>query len=132
MHTFANSSVGQVAAAKLIELLENGVLENTRRMGEYLHVGLKKLQSEFPEMGDIRVAGLHIGVEFVRDPGSKEPLHAEGKAIRDEGIKAGVFFGLAGARTNVLKIKPPLIITENECDEVLDKLRIAMTRVLRK
>jgi 4-aminobutyrate aminotransferase-like enzyme len=132
LHTFANSSVGQVAAAKLIELLENGVLENTRGVGEYLHVGLKILQSEFPEMGDIRVAGLHIGVEFVRDPESREPLHAEGKAIRDEGIRVGVIFGLAGPRTNVLKIKPPLIITENECDEVLDKLRIAMTRVLRK
>jgi len=132
LHTFANSSVGQVAAAKLIELLENGVLENTRRMGEYMRCGLKKLQAEFPEMGDIRVAGLHIGVEFVRDPENKEPLHAEGKAIREEGIKAGVIFGLGGPRTNVLKIKPPLIITETECDEVLDKLRIAMTRVLRK
>ena len=132
LHTFANSSVGQVAAAKLIELLENGVLENTRRVGEYLRVGLKKLQAEFPEMGDIRVAGLHIGVEFVRDPESKEPLHAEGKAIREEGMKVGVIFGLGGPRTNVLKIKPPLIITEKECDEVIEKLRIAMTRVLRK
>ena len=101
-------------------------------MGAYLHVGLKKLQAEFPEMGDIRVAGLHIGVEFVRDPESKEPLHAEGKAIRKEGMKVGVIFGLAGPRTNVLKIKPPLIITQQECDEVLEKLRIAMTRVLRK
>jgi 4-aminobutyrate aminotransferase-like enzyme len=124
--------VGQVAAAKLIELLENGVLENTRRAGEYLNAGLRGLQSEFPEMGDIRAAGLHIGVELVRDPETKEPLHAEGKAIRDEGIKVGVMFGLAGPRTNVIKIKPPLIITKEECDEVLDKLRVALTRVLRK
>jgi 4-aminobutyrate aminotransferase-like enzyme len=132
LHTFANSSVGQVAAAKLIELLENGVLENTRRAGEYLYAGLRGLQSEFPEIGDIRACGLHIGVEFVQDPETREPLHGEGKAIRDEGIKVGVIFGLAGPRTNVLKIKPPLIITKDECDEVLEKLRLAMTRVLRK
>ncbi len=132
LHTFANSSVGQVAAAKQIELLENGILDNTAQMGEYLRARLEEMRNEFPEMGDIRVAGLHVGIEFVRDPRSKEPLNAEGKAIRDEGIKLGVIFGLAGVRTNVLKIKPPLIVTQAECDEILDKLRSAMTRVLRR
>jgi 4-aminobutyrate aminotransferase-like enzyme len=132
LHTFANTSVGQVAAAKQIELLEKGVLENATRMGEYLGMRLREMQREFPEIGDIRAAGLHIGVEFVRDPESKEPLSSEGKAIREEGIKAGVIFGLGGVRTNVLKIKPPLIIKKEECDEVLEKLRVAITRVLRK
>jgi len=132
LHTFANSSVAQVAASKQIAMLESGVLENAARMGEYLKMRLKEMQGEFPEMGDIRVAGLHIGVEFVRDPESKEPLHNEGKAIREEGIKAGVIFGLGGVRTNVLKIKPPLIIKQAECDEVIEKLRGALRRVLRK
>lgn len=132
LHTFSNSSVAQVAAAKQIELLESGILDNVIRMGEYLGMRLKEMQREFPEIGDIRVAGLHIGVEFVRDPESKDPLHAEGQAIRDEGIKAGVIFGLGGVRKNVLKIKPPLIITKDECDEVMEKLRTAMTRVLRR
>lgn len=132
LHTFANSSVAQVAAAKQIELLENGVLENARRMGEHLGAHLEGMQREFPEIGDIRVAGLHIGVEFVRDRESKEPLLKEGKAIQSEGIKAGVIFGVGGVRSNVLKIKPPLIITKDECDEVLEKLRAAITRVLRK
>ncbi len=132
LHTFANSSVGQVAAAKQIELLENGILENASRMGEYLGSRLIEMQREFPEMGDVRVAGLHIGIEFVRDPESKEPLQKETKAIREEGMKVGVIFGLGGARPNVLKIKPPLIITKEECDAVLEKLRVAMTRVLRQ
>ncbi|MBZ5514509.1 MAG: aspartate aminotransferase family protein [Acidobacteriia bacterium] len=132
LHTFANSSVAQVAAAKQIELLENGILQNACRMGEYLGGALKGMQRDFPEIGDVRVAGLHIGIEFVRDPVSKEPLHAEGKAIRDEGIKVGVIFGLGGVRPNVLKIKPPLIIKKSECDEVLEKLHEAMRRVLRK
>jgi len=132
LHTFASTTVAQVAAAKQIELLENGVLDNAVRMGEYLRRGLETLQEEFPEIGDIRQIGLHIGVEFVRDPESKQPLHEQGRAIRAEGIKIGVIFGLGGVRPNVLKIKPPLIITQAECDEVLDKLRGAMEQVLRK
>lgn len=131
LHTFANNSVAQVAAAKLIEILEDGLLEHTARMGEYFRRGLAELQNDFPEIGDVRVAGLHIGVEFVRDQETKAPLDAETKAIRNEGLSLGVIFGLGGAHANVLKIKPPLIITEAEADEVLEKLREAMTRVLR-
>ena len=132
LHTFANNSASQAAAIKLIEILEGGVLENARKMGLYLRTRLEELQREFPEIGDIRQAGLHIGVELVRDPQTKKPLMAEGKAVRDRGIEGGVILGLAGPRPNVLKIKPPLVITEKECDEVIDKFRTAMVKVLRK
>jgi len=131
LHTFANNSAAQVAAAKQIELLENGILENTRRMGAYLKKGLEAIQSEYPEIGDIRQAGLHIGVELVKDPVSKVPLMDHGKRVREEGIKLGVIFGLGGPRPNVLKIKPPLIVSSAECDEILDKFRTAMKQVFR-
>ena len=132
LHTFANNSVSQVAAAKLIDILENGVLENVPKMGLYLRNRLEELQREFPEIGDIRQAGLHIGVEFVRDPETKEPLTDQCKAVREEAIELGVIFGLAGPRPNILKIKPPLVVTKSECDEIIDKLRAAMTKILRK
>ena len=132
LHTFANNSVAQVAAAKQIELLENGLLDHTADMGEYFRQGIEKLRGAFPEIGDVRVAGLHVGIEFVRDPETKEPLERETKAIRSEGMEMGVIFGLGGAHANVLKIKPPLIITQAEADEVLEKLQTAMTRVLRE
>jgi len=132
LHTFANNSVSQVAAAALIDILENGVLENTRNMGQYLRTRLEELQKEFYEIGDIRQLGLHIGVEFVRDPETKEPLFDECKAIRTAGIELGIIFGLAGPKPNILKIKPPLIVTKQECDEIIDKLRMAMIKVLRK
>ena len=71
LHTFANNSASQAAAIKLIEILEGGVLENARKMGLYLRTRLEELQREFPEIGDIRQAGLHIGVELVRNPQTK-------------------------------------------------------------
>jgi 4-aminobutyrate aminotransferase-like enzyme len=58
-------------------------------------------------------------------------LDEQTKKIRDEGIRRGVIFGLAGVRRNLLKIKPPLIINQDECDEVLRLLRDSMRAVLR-
>jgi len=132
LHTFANNSLAQVTAIAQIEIIaRDHILENTRRMGAYLTDGLRKLQQDFPEMGDIRAVGLHIGIEYITDPQSKEPATEACIKIRDEGMKLGAIFGLGGVRRNVLKVKPPLIITRAEADEVLDILRRAMQRVLR-
>lgn len=123
LHTFANNSVSQVAGLKLIDLLENGVLENCRSMGNYLGQELKKLQKEYPQMGDVRQAGMHIGVEFVTDPVTKEPGTELLQGVRTAGFDHGIIFGVGGMAKNVLKIKPPLIITKEESDEVLERFK---------
>jgi 4-aminobutyrate aminotransferase-like enzyme len=133
LHTFANNSLSQVTAIKQIEVIQRDkILENTRRVGAYLADGLHELQEEFPQMGDIRAAGLHIGIEFVHHPQTKEPAVEDCLQVRQEGRKLGALFGLGGVRKNVLKVKPPLITTQEEADEVLDILRRAMQKVLRK
>jgi 4-aminobutyrate aminotransferase-like enzyme len=132
LHTFANNSLSQVASLQMLEIIERDrILDNVNRMGDYLKAGLVRLQRTFPEMGDIRQVGLHIGVEFVKDPDGKEPLDEQTKRIRDEGIRRGVIFGLAGVRRNLLKIKPSLIIDQSACDEVLRLLAESMQAVLR-
>ena len=123
LHTFANNSVSQVAGLKLIDLLEHGVLANCKRMGAYLKEGLLTLQQEFPQMGDIRQAGLHIGVELVKDPVTKAPDAELMTAVRKKGMENGILFGVGGVKKNVLKIKPPLIITEEEAQTVLKRFR---------
>jgi 4-aminobutyrate aminotransferase len=123
LHTFANNSVSQVAGLKLIDLLEHGVLANCKRMGAYLKEGLLTLQQEFPQMGDIRQAGLHIGVELVKDPVTKAPDAELMAAVRKKGMENGILFGVGGVKKNVLKIKPPLIITEEEAQTVLKRFR---------
>ena len=89
LHTFANNSVSQVAGLKLIDELENGVLANCRAMGERIGRGLREMQKEFPVIGDVRQAGLHIGVELVKDP---ETPGARPRAVRrraEEGAREG-------------------------------------------
>lgn len=132
LHTFANSSVAQVAAAKQIAMLECGVLENCREMGAYLGRHLEEMTNEYPEIGDVRQAGLHIGVEFVKDRVTKEPFVEATTAIIGEGYKHGLILGRGGVRRNVLKVKPPLIVTKAECDEILERLQDSLKSALRK
>ncbi len=131
LHTFASPTLSMVTAAKQLQLLEQGVLENCRRMGAYLGERLRAMMSTYPEIGDVRQAGLHIGVEFVRDPQSKQPLEKETVAIRNAGLQHGIIFGLGGVRKQVLKVKPPLIVNRAECDEILEKFEKSVKQVLR-
>ena len=131
LHTFANPSLSMVTAAKQIAMLEAGVLENCREMGAYLGDGIRAMSAEFPEIGDVRQAGLHIGVEFVADPETREPLVDTTAAIRNQGFNHGIIFGLGGVRKNVLKVKPSLILNRAEADEILDKLQSCMEAALR-
>jgi 4-aminobutyrate aminotransferase len=130
LHTFANNSVSQVAALKLIDELERWVLSNCRVMGERIGRGLREIQKDFPVMGDVRQAGLHVGVELVRDPGTRKPHPDLLAAVRKRGLHKGIIFGVGGTAKNVLKIKPPLIITAQEADTVLTLLRESLSEAL--
>jgi len=116
LHTFANNTVSQVAALKLIEMLGNGILDNCRAMGEYIGKGLKELQKDYPQIGDIRQAGLHIGVELVKDPVTREPDSQLLSNVRSYAMSHGALFGVGGMLKNVLKIKPAFIINKEEAD----------------
>jgi 4-aminobutyrate aminotransferase-like enzyme len=84
------------------------------------------MQKQFPSMGDVRQAGLHIGVELVQDPVSKEPDEKLLARVRSYAMDHGVLFGVGGILKNVLKIKPPFIINGTEADTVLNVLAEAL------
>jgi 4-aminobutyrate aminotransferase-like enzyme len=129
LHTFANNTISQVAALKQIEMLENGILDNCNRMGNYLGEELRKMQERYPCLGDVRQAGLHIGVELVKDPVSKEADEKLLARVRSFCMDHGVLFGVGGILKNVLKIKPPFIINRAEVDTVLNVLAEALAVV---
>jgi 4-aminobutyrate aminotransferase-like enzyme len=130
LHTFANNSVSQVAALKLIAELEGGVLANCRAMGERIGKGLRAIQKDFPVIGDVRQAGLHIGVELVKDPVTREPDPGLYAAVRKKGMEKGIIVGLGGTAKNVLKIKPPLIVSAAEADTILSLFRESLAAAL--
>ena len=129
LHTFANPTLSMACAAKQLEMFDNGVLANGRAMGKRIGDGIRKLQERYPQIGDVRQLGMHIGVEFADE--NLNPLTAEAAKVRTAGFRHGIIFGLGGVRKNVLKVKPPLIISESEADEVLEKFEASVAEVFR-
>jgi 4-aminobutyrate aminotransferase/4-aminobutyrate aminotransferase/(S)-3-amino-2-methylpropionate transaminase len=123
VYTFGSNPIAQAAALKVIEILERDrIPEHVARMGATLTRGLLELQAKHPQIGDVRGPGLFIGVEMVKDPGSKEPAPVEARRIVEEAWNRGVILATASALPNVIKIKPPLIIQEPDISLVLDVL----------
>ena len=114
-----NAAIQAAAIATLDYIVDNNLCKKAEESGNYITENLKKLQKKYPQIGDVRGPGLHIGVEFVKDPVSKEPANEETKQFYDESLSRGVLFGLSGAVKNVLKIKPPLTISRELIDKVL-------------
>ena len=123
VYTFGSNPVAQAAALKVIEILERDrIPEHAATMGALFTRGLQALQSEYPQIGDVRGPGLFIGVELVKDPVSREPAPAETTQLVAEAWKRGVILATGAALPNVLKIKPPLVIDEAEVQTVLGVL----------
>jgi 4-aminobutyrate aminotransferase/4-aminobutyrate aminotransferase/(S)-3-amino-2-methylpropionate transaminase len=108
--------------ATLRGMEEEQMLENCRQMGAYFTERLLDLKNEYEMIGDVRGPGLMIGIELVRDRETREPANEETYRFVEEGFKRGVQFGHSkyAGMGNVVKIKPPLVITEPEAKRVME------------
>lgn len=123
LSTFGGNPVSAAAAVANIDvLLEEKIVENSAARGEQLMAGLKKLQEKIPLIGDVRGKGLMIGIELVRDRTTKEPADTETAKARAALRDMGILIGKGGVYGNVLRIQPPLIITGEQCNRLLEAL----------
>jgi len=132
LHTFGNNQVSQVASLKMIEVIErHNILENVRKVSAYLEKNLNELKKDFPQIGDVRVLGFHIGIDLVKNSDTREADYAGCSAVREKGFDNGIIFGVGGSGLgkNVLKIKPPLITTKEQADEILEKFETTLRQV---
>jgi 4-aminobutyrate aminotransferase len=116
-NTFGGNPISSAAALATIELLEDEYLDNATDVGQYALDALSVIQSRHTSFGDVRGKGLMIGVEFVKDKGSKE-ANVE---LRDMVEKTAFEYGLLllGCGKSVIRLAPPLCITRKEMDEAL-------------
>ena len=124
--TFGGNPISCQAALTTIDLLEEELMENAARMGEYLLTGLKGLQKRFPILGDVRGKGLMIGIEIVKDPVTKEKGVEERNRIVQACFEKGLL--ILGCGENVIRLSPPLIITRREADLALTILEEVLTK----
>jgi 4-aminobutyrate aminotransferase-like enzyme/Ser/Thr protein kinase RdoA (MazF antagonist) len=113
--TFGGNQVSAAAALAVLDVLDDErVLERVVVAGEALRAAIGQLATRYPVIGDVRGAGLAIGVEIVRDPSTRAPDADKAGAIK-EGLKAhGVLVGTTAKAGNVLKIRPPLAFTADD------------------
>ncbi len=117
--TFGGNPLACAAALAVMRvLLEGRVLEQSRRMGDYLAKGLMDLKDRLHIVKDVRGLGLLQGME----------LAIEGKPVVDDCLARGLLINCTMER--VLRFVPPLIITQHEIDRLLDTLsQILIKRV---
>jgi 4-aminobutyrate aminotransferase len=127
--TFGGNPVCLAAALATFDLLENGYIENARRVGEHLKNRMKDWPERFDIVGDVRGLGLMLGIEFVTDKKSREPAHD----LRDQIVERAFHKGLLvlGAGENTLRFCPPLLIDEEQADFAAGAIEQSITEVER-
>jgi 4-aminobutyrate aminotransferase-like enzyme len=130
--TFAHFSPSMVAALETIAVIEEEeILDNVQVMGEQVVTRLEKMKQKYKFIGDVRGDGLMIGIEIVKE-GSKEPAPILTHKLVERAMERGVIFGEAkyGGLGNIIKIKPPLNISDELMTEALDVLEDIFSKVI--
>ena len=128
--TFGGNPVSAVAAMATIDTIESeGVVQRSAVLGAHLRQGLDELADRHPYVGEVRGMGLMQAMELVEDRSSKEPSPGKTAALMEETKKEGLLLGKGSLYGNVLRIAPPMLISESEIDEGLAMLSRAMGRI---
>jgi len=120
--TFAHFPVSMAAALASIQAIEEeNLLERGRRLGKVFSDALHVMKDKYELIGDVRGPGLMIGIELVKSKKTREPAREEAHAFVNEGLRRGILFGESKYLKlgNVVKIKPPLVISEAQVEQVL-------------
>lgn len=121
-NTFGGNPVSvAVADAVLGVIKREGLQANALAVGNHLAAGLRRLGERHGLIGDVRGSGLFIGAELVRD-GAKTPATAETAQVVNGLRQRRVLISATGPAANILKIRPPLVFSQENADLFLDTL----------
>ncbi len=116
--TYGGNAVSCAAAVASIGVLrDERLIENSAAMGGVLQAGLRRLQEEHPEIGDVRGLGLMVATEFTSP--RHEPWTERAKAVAARALDAGLLLLTCGSYDNIIRWIPPLIVTEAQIKEAL-------------
>ena len=133
--TFGGCTAGPAAAIENMKIIEEeGLLENTARMGERMIANLEALADKHAVIGDVRGKGLFCGAELVADRATREPVEEKRvQAVVADCMAQGVIVGATNRSVpgfnNTLCFSPALIATADDIDAITDAVDGALSRV---
>jgi 4-aminobutyrate aminotransferase-like enzyme len=126
-NTFGGNPVAAAAGLAVLDVLKDeGLQQYSFETGAYLRSEIRIVGSEGGCIGDVRGAGLYIGVDIVKDTQTREPDRDTAEKIVNGMRDRNILIGIAGGHGNVLKIRPPLCFNREHADIFLDGLRGAL------
>jgi 4-aminobutyrate aminotransferase len=126
-----NPLASTYALANLDHIEEEDLQQNAYKVGNYLHRGLKDLEDRFDIVGEVRGKGLMVGVELVKDGESKDPNPEAAGRVMEISKERGLLVGKGGLYGNVLRVSPPLSITEDDAGRAVETLEVAFAEAQR-
>jgi len=126
-NTYGGNPLACAACLVTLDMVEQELMESAARVGAYALDGLRRLMQKHRVIGHVRGKGLMLAMEFVRDRETKEPFPEFRDQVELYAFRLGLL--TMGSGDSVLRMAPPLIITEKEVDEALEILDHAITLV---
>lgn len=128
LSTFGGNPVACAAAlANLAVMRREKLPEQAAAKGAWLMPELKRLAAKHSAIGDVRGRGLMIGLELISDPASKTPAPELAARVQDKMLEQGYLIGVGGHYGNVLRLQPPLVISEDDLRRALSALDAALS-----
>jgi len=125
--TFGGNPVACRAALAVLDVIEEDDLRSqAQEVGLHLREGLEQLQERHPSIGDVRGTGLLVGVELVEGP-TQKPATRIAARVMERMRERGVLIGSTGPAANVLKIRPPLVLTHDDAELIVSALDAALS-----
>jgi 2,2-dialkylglycine decarboxylase (pyruvate) len=128
--THVNDPLPAAVGLKVLEIVQRDALAaRAATMGARLKRGLQALQARYEWIGDVRGRGLLLGMEFIDEQaGRNRTAAALSDAVTDRGLELGLSANIvrAGASGGVMRIAPPLTVSEAEIDLGLELLGAAL------
>lgn len=116
-NTYGGNPICMAAALTTLRLVEDGMLDNAARMGEYFRQQVRNMMERHPSIGEVRGKGLMIGLELVTDRTTKEPARQVLKDLLHAAFERGLLLLPCGVST--IRFMPPLNISQEIAEEGL-------------
>jgi 4-aminobutyrate aminotransferase len=127
--TYGGNAVACAAAVATIRAMrEERLVENAQARGEELMTGLRHLQEQYPQIGDVRGLGLMVGVEFT-DPQAK-PDKKSAKAVQQACLEENLLLLTCGTWDNTIRFIPPLVAATEQIQDGLSRFERALDKAL--